>query len=271
MKSTLRKIKRFVKGFIESFESTPAIPSLIEKISVGTSVSGRFIDCYKIGKGDKKILFVSAIHGNEVGTVKLSYNLIKYLYEHTLDFQSYTFYIVPCLNPDGFALAQENKDYAHGGRIGRFNGHLVDLNRNFDVPSFQKESLWSYGKEYSESVKVNCGAYGNSEPETQAVTKFILNNKIDFLFSFHSVGADVLPAHDETSIKLAHIYAEKAQLKLMSDPVWHKLKQTGTFKEWCESKNISFLEIEIPTRYGSDWERQKEAIVAAVRNLNNKS
>jgi Predicted carboxypeptidase len=40
-------------------------------------------------------------------------------------------YIVPSINPDGFAAAKEGKCDSLDGYVGRKNAHGVDLNRNF--------------------------------------------------------------------------------------------------------------------------------------------
>ncbi len=260
----LRKIKSGLSGLVQSRESFLSPLESAVKFYIGTSILKESIDCYQIGGGEIKILFVSGIHGNEIGTVKLAYRLINFLNQKYSEFSRITFYVVPCLNLDGFAEAKKNPDLLGGGRVGRFNKKDVDLNRNFDTPSFQKESLWSFGKNYTQNVKVNCGEKGNSEPETDAVTKFILEKDIKVVFSFHNVGADVLAAKDVLSMKIANIYAQKACLKLMDEAQWLGLRQTGTFKEWCELNSVSFLEIETSKRWGSDWARQLPAIEACV-------
>ncbi|MDQ5889791.1 MAG: g-D-glutamyl-meso-diaminopimelate peptidase [Patescibacteria group bacterium] len=264
----LSKIKLILKGLYESLEGFAEIPKSLAKFPIGLSHLKNPIDCYRIGNGEIKILFVSGVHGNEVGTVKLSYKLLNFLNKKYLDFPEITFYVIPCLNPDGFLAAKKNKDFINGGKVGRFNNKNVDLNRNFNTPSFKKESLWSFGKKYSQNIKVNCGDEGNSEPEIQAIIKFIETNNIKFIFSFHNVGADVLPGDTELSKKIGDIYKKETGYKIMLSEEWGKLKQTGTFKEWCDMRGLSFLEVETSKRWGSDWSKQKKAIEAVVGYLN---
>ncbi|HEY4483628.1 MAG TPA: M14 family zinc carboxypeptidase [Candidatus Paceibacterota bacterium] len=264
----LRKTKLILKGFFESLEGFAEIPKSLAKFPIGLSHLKNPIDCYRAGNGEIKILFVSGIHGNEVGTVKFAHKLLNFLNKKYLDFPEITFYVIPCLNPDGFLAAKKNIDFINGGKVGRFNNKDVDLNRNFNTPSFKKESLWSFGKNYSQNIKVNCGDEGNSESETKAIIKFIETNNIKFIFSFHNVGADVLPGDTELSRKIGEIYKKETGYKIMLSEEWDKLKQTGTFKEWCDMRNISFLEVETGKRWGSDWEKQKLAIEVSVKFLN---
>lgn len=263
----ISNIKSILKGYIELQEDTVYPLESMVRFLIGSSHLNKAIQCFQIGTGDQKILFIAGIHGNEVGTTKLAYKLIQWLYIHQSEFSNATFYVIPALNPDGYAQAVKNKDLLNGGRVGRFNSKNVDLNRNFDTPSFQKNSLWSFGKKYRNNVKVNCGETGNSEPETQAIIRFISENNIKCIFSFHNVGADVLSAKDVISTKVGDIYSKEAHLRVMNENEWLNLKQTGTFKEWCELKGIPFLEIETTKRWGSDWKRQLPAIKASIAYL----
>ncbi len=92
---------------------------------VGVSEQGRDIPMIKIGNGKKNILAWSQMHGNESTTTKAIFDFIKFLDQEQY-FQkeiqevlaTYTFNIIPMLNPDGAeAYTRENA-----------NG--IDLNRD---------------------------------------------------------------------------------------------------------------------------------------------
>ncbi len=268
LKKQAGQIKRALAGFgHHQFEKVPQIhPEIIRK-TIGKSVEGKSIYCYTIGTGKEKILFASGIHGNEVGTVKLAHFLANWLFEKHAKYSRFTFFIIPCLNPDGYANALKNPDFLNGGNIGRFNARGVDLNRNFDTPSFRKESLWSFGKNYSETRKVSCGEFGNSEPETKALTSFIKEAAINLLLIFHNAGKDIVGAYDPVSQKLAQQYAKMCGFRFFQEHEWTGFKQTGTAKEWCEQNQIHFLEIEGSTRWGSDFALQKRAIEELLTDL----
>ncbi len=269
MPSRIRRIVgSFFRGVIGYFENNfESVPSefLCNPVVLGFSINNLPIHCYKVGNGSRKLLFCFGIHGNEVGTVKLAYKFLAYLLA-SKQLERNTIYIIPCLNPDGYALAQSHPDYLFGGRTGRFNSRNVDLNRNFDVPNFKKNSVWSFGKNYSEQRDVFCGDFGNSEPETKTLTSFIQSEGIGALYMFHNAGKDVTAGKDPISQGLAQVYAMRTGFRLVREEEWLRYNQSGTAKEWCEQNAIPYVEIEGSRRWGSDWNTQKEALLGAVQD-----
>jgi len=80
IKNKVGRVYRGMHGFLTNkLDKTPLINNTIEKIIIGKSTNKNSIDCYKIGNGPKKIIFISAIHGNEIGAVKLVCRLIKWI------------------------------------------------------------------------------------------------------------------------------------------------------------------------------------------------
>lgn len=266
IKAPLRVAQAYLKNRWEP------VPSLLaqETYVIGMSHEGRPIEAFRINEGPKKILFTAMIHGNEVGTRRTLHYLHDWLQRHGNEFKEFTFWFVPCMNPDGFAHSQKNPDYSHGGRKGRFNGKEVDLNRNFPVKSFKKDSHWNHGANYQERTPVFCGDFGGSEPETQALLDLIKGQGISVFFIFHNVGQDVMPSDDKLAQALAHAFSEHSGFPYVDRSEWEKLHQTGTCREWCEENAVSFVEIEgsvKATRYGSDWKRQKAAFLACLELL----
>lgn len=258
VKKFLSLVKAGVKGVYHN---------LTEKVGTPSKEAGQNIYYKKIGTGNQKILFVSAIHGNEVGTVKLAHHLIEYLDANKEEYQDFTFFVVPCLNYDGCEIAISNPDYLHGGRVGRFNANNVDLNRNFPTESWAPVSKWSFGRNYEEKKDVNCGTAPGSEKEIIALCDLIKKEDIPVFFSFHNVGRDVMPNDIKLANDLANIYCEKTGFRLETFEGWKKLSQTGTAREWGNENNVSYIEIECPYRWGSDWVNQKGAIIACLDYL----
>lgn len=89
---------------------------------IGRSVLKKSIYSYQIGDGKTKILLWSQMHGNESTTTKALFDFINTLRSGsalaTQFLNSFTFYFIPILNPDG---AQ---------RYTRVNANEVDLNRD---------------------------------------------------------------------------------------------------------------------------------------------
>lgn len=238
-----------------------------DRFSLGTSVQGRQIEGIRLGTGPIKLVLVGAIHGNEIGTGKLMYRLINEIVHQPELISQLTCWCIPVLNPDGLAKAQESPDYLHGGLVGRFNGHEVDLNRNFPTSRFVSRGHWNFGKNYSQSREVFCGERGGSEPETQAIIRLVQQEKIDLLWVFHNAGRDVTASTDRKAQQLAQIFSQVSGYTFFTQDDWKKLKQTGTAKEWCEEQQISYLEIEGSHRWSSDWQEQKAAIFACLEKL----
>jgi hypothetical protein len=265
IKTKLALIKSAVFGIWHNFsEPEEEISDLVKKIKIGSSRQGREIFAYQLGTGQTKIALVSAIHGNEVGTTKLARKIINWLSTTEKDFKNFSFYIIPCLNPDGFQLARSCPQYWRGGRAGRFNAQQVDLNRNFKTTSWQGSSIWSSGQNYSQKDEVFCGSSAGSEPEVAGLSDLMVKENIKLLFSFHNVGRDVMPSSDDLAIKLAKIYCQQTDFTFVSREDWQKLAQTGTARQWCEENSVSYVEVECPYRWGSDWPRQKKAISACL-------
>lgn len=100
--------------------------------TLGSSVDGQPIYNVTFGKGSKRILMWSQMHGNESTTTKAIFDVFKYIKDNK-EFRTYVMYnfticILPMLNPDG-ALAYT-----------RVNSNAVDLNRDAQECS-QPESV----------------------------------------------------------------------------------------------------------------------------------
>ena len=97
----------------------------------GFSEMGVEIPLVTFGKGAKKVLIWSQMHGNESTTTKALFDFFKYISvnnQQTAQLLSqYSFYVLPILNPDGAALYT------------RENANNIDLNRDAEDVS-QSES-----------------------------------------------------------------------------------------------------------------------------------
>lgn len=270
MKQQIGRLKRATIGYWQDRLQKPlaAHPQATHQ-TLGRSVQDREINYYRIGSGRQAVLFVGGIHGNEVGTVKLVYQLLNYLTEQQANYPTFTFHLIPCLNPDGYALARQSPDYWNGGRIGRFNANNVDLNRNFPTASFQSESVWTHGKNYQEKTVVFCGAKGGSEPETQALLRLVKQEKISTYFAFHTAARDVMGNETPLGQELAALFSQATGYRLSLPEEWHGLEQTGTAKEWSDEQGLAYLEIEATTRWGSDWQSQEAGIISCLECLKN--
>ena len=107
-----------------------ALPNKLPTSVVGYSVLNQPIYAHIIGKGPKKVLLWSQMHGNETTTTRALFDLFMYLFtvKASSILERLTLMIIPQLNPDGA------NDYS------RLNNNGVDLNRDAKVLS-QPESI----------------------------------------------------------------------------------------------------------------------------------
>jgi len=122
---TLEHISPLINQYKNSFEIS----------EIGTSELGQKISMLKIGYGKKIVLGWSQMHGNEATTTKAIFDFLKLIAEKKIykneisEFlKTYSFYVIPILNPDG---AQ---------KYTRENANKIDLNRDAQDLS-QSESV----------------------------------------------------------------------------------------------------------------------------------
>ena len=94
------------------------------------SVEDRAIDVWTVGEGERVLLFLAAIHGNEQAGPRLVERLRQVLEAEPERLEGRRVVIVPVVNPDGFELDR------------RHNANNVDLNRNFPASNRREGSAF---------------------------------------------------------------------------------------------------------------------------------
>mgnify|MGYP000100174167 CR=1 FL=1 len=159
---------------------------------IGTSVKGRAIVAYKFGNGSKKIIYIGAIHGNELSTRTL---LHRWIDELEANYQTIptdvTAIVIPSLNPDGVATQK------------RTNANNIDLNRNFATSDW-KSDITTTG---NEPFPGGGGKSAMSEPESRAIAQFIGSAKPQLVLSYHSIGGLIAANQTGNSRTKAAAYA----------------------------------------------------------------
>ncbi|XP_051886320.1 carboxypeptidase M-like isoform X2 [Pristis pectinata] len=156
-------------------------PSITHLYSIGKSVEGVDLWVLAIGKhpqehvvGIPEVKYIGNVHGDELVGREMLLHLVEHLVEEygkdstiTQIISSTRIHIMPSMNPDGYAMA-ELEEYCMPTK-GRYNKAGIDLNRNFpDVP------VWDTSPPSS-----------SSQPETEAVMNWILNETFVLSLSLH--------------------------------------------------------------------------------------
>ena len=244
-----------------------AHPSIADLITIGTSVEGRPIRALKISdnvatdepnEGD--LVFVALHHAREWISAEMALYLAEYLLtNYSSDsalracMNQLEIWIIPVINPDGYAHTASPSGYRYWRKNRRNNGDGtfgVDLNRNYE---FQ----WGNGGGGSEGSPNTVedtywGPWPFSEPETRAFRDFVLNlDNPQALLTYHSFSelflrpwsyTSVDPPGEPTLALLAqdsitriaavhgHTYAETISYKSYGDTTdyfWNEMRLAG--------------------------------------------
>lgn len=172
--------------------------------SIGKTTEGRDIWCLRINSSAQGeaasskpgALYMGNVHAREHLSNEVPLLLAAWLLDHRndADIKNYIarldIYIVPMLNPDGAEFDIKTGNYQYFRKNMSFNADKtrgVDLNRNFD-------SWWcEAGASTYPGADTYCGPRAFSEPESQAVKKFVEARKnLKTHISYHSFAGEIL-------------------------------------------------------------------------------
>jgi hypothetical protein len=139
------------------------------------------------------VLIVGQHHGDEVMGVEIAMALAKYLANAKTDtkvkqlLETYSFWIVPTLNPEAYAIVtsgkhewkrKNNTDTSHNGKLDiKTDG--VDLNRNYST-------FWKLDAVQSQGSLFYKGMTPASENETKAISELAAMHRFRYAFFYHS-------------------------------------------------------------------------------------
>jgi hypothetical protein len=140
----------------------------------------------EVEEDEPEFLYIGVIHGDEPLGVRVTLDLIQNLTEdYAVDpevrdwVDAYEIWIIPVINPYGY----DNRERKNGPNfLGNPATSGVDLNRNFDF-------RWIYATPDPVDPEINNtyrGPAAASEPETQALSAFVLARRPTFGVTFHS-------------------------------------------------------------------------------------
>ena len=179
-------------------------PDIASLFSAGKTLEGRDIWCLRLNstaQGEASsskpgVFYVGNHHAREHLSNEVALGLAVYLLEHRNEpeiknyLDTLDIYIMPMLNADGAEYDVNTGQYRWHRKNMRANPDKsigVDLNRNYD-------SLWCQGgSSHLPVADTYCGPSPFSEPETQAVRKFVTARKnLKALMSYHSYSSLLL-------------------------------------------------------------------------------
>jgi predicted deacylase len=237
---------------IVAYTPTPfVLPDGPRPIVIGYSVSGRPLEVYTFGQGERQVMIAAGIHGGyEWNTIALADELIIYVNEHPEIIPSdVTLFILRKINPDGDARAHTKE--------GRVNDHGVDLNRNFPEnwqAEWDRDGCWDY-------TETTGGSGPGSEPETRAVMNFLSTHRVQALISYHSAALGVFPGGepwDAESIKLAKALSKVTYYPY--PPIDTGCYYTGTLADYAVSLGAAAVDMELRNHRDTDFKENLKAL-----------
>ena len=227
----------------ESLTPAPANPSVI-----GYSVQARPLTVYRFGTGDRILLLVGGIHGGwEANTIELVEGLIDHFSATPGDIlPGIAIHLIPAANPDGMALGT--------GRNARYNGHAVDLNRNWGC-EWSSEAYWR-------DQRVFAGSAPMSEPETQSIAAYVLEMRPAVVLFYHSQAAGVFAGDCEergVSHAMSAVYGEASGYSFGAP--FSAYPVTGTAASWVDSLGIPSADVELESHNDPEIARNLQAVL----------
>jgi hypothetical protein len=214
---------------------------------IGYSLENRPLEVYRFGTGRVHKLIVAGIHGGyESNTTALAGELITYLGDHPERIPGgVSLHILHTLNPDGLERGRSPE--------GRANANNVDLNRNWP---YKWAADWSRNGCFS-ALTLSGGSGPGSEPEVQALIRFIQLLKPAALISYHSAALGIFAGGNPEfppSRRLAKAVAAVSNYPY--PPIDTGCDYTGNLTDWASNtQSIPALDIELTNHRDTDFDQ----------------
>ncbi|MFA6450679.1 MAG: M14 family zinc carboxypeptidase [bacterium] len=177
----------------------------VETVELGRSTEGRPIKAICFGDGDfrkPEVLFFGLTHAVEFIGTETALSLIRHYSlgggRDSLDLINA--WVLPVLNPDGYAAVEKQLAAGLGLGFKRGNSRGVDLNRNFPTAFYHfPRSLFA-----GSPVKISPYYRGEapcSESESSLFRDFVLSRNFKASIAFHSFGSAILFPYNHTPDK----------------------------------------------------------------------
>jgi protein MpaA len=193
---------------------------------IGTSIEGRPITAERFGNpGDRRVLVIGVIHGNEDGGVPV----INELRGRALGGSGpdgIELWLIESMNPDGQAAQV------------RHNANQVDLNRNFPL---------RWGPIGQPGDGQYAGAGPASEAETQAIVSFISQLRPDLAVWYHQDANLIIPSSGRDG-RIRARYAELSGLPVADccdGGIYTGIAATWARDELAAQEGVAFI-VELP-------------------------
>ena len=241
------------------------------KTVIGTSSGKNSITAYHFGNGETELLFVGGIHGGyEWNTVLLAYQLMDYLKANpNVIPKNIKVTVIPVLNPDGLSKVVGTTEKFSASSVpssesvvisGRFNANNVDLNRNFDC-NWKTKGVW-------QTTSVSGGSAVFSEPESQAVKKYVEGVKPSAVVVWYSAGGGVYSSSCNEGISTETNTITKKFAAAANYPAYASFdsyETSGDMVNWLAKNKIPAISVLLTNHTDIEWAKNKAGVEALLK------
>ena len=238
---------------------------------IGQSVEGNDIIAYHFGGGEKEILFIGGIHGGySWNTALLGYELIDWFKaSDSIIPDNVKVTVIPVLNPDGLKKVTGTTDRFTASNVskisaervsGRFNANEVDLNRNFDC-EWQPTSTW-------QNKTVSGGTTAFSEPESQAIRSYVIENKLTAVVTWYSAAGGVYASNCKNGVlpetlTLTNLFAKASGYPAHEQFNYYEI--TGDMVNWLASQKIPAISVLLTNHEQTEFTKNQAGVEAILK------
>jgi protein MpaA len=211
---------------------------------IGYSVQRRPIELHCFGAGDRPVLVMATIHGDETGAATIGQALVNELQRNSNAGGGVPIAVIPIANPDGYAART------------RVNANHVDLNRNFPAGNWSTRGRSSRSNNFG-------GASAASEPETLALMQTIQAIKPRLIISIHSMEKPC-NNYDGPAKAIADIMSRYNSFPATANIGY---PTPGSLGNWAGvDQQIPVVTLEMPHKAVDEkiWVANRDAITAAI-------
>jgi len=199
-------------------------------------VEGRPIEVVSFGEGDRTILLMAGVHGDEKSGVALVRRVLTRLKKCDPGGLSDRIVLMPLVNPDGYAAGT------------RTNARGIDINRNFPTKDFGSDEDRPGGTEAA------------SEPETRAILDVVSRFKPYLIISLHTSLACV-NYNGESAVEVAERMSAVCGLPVKDDIGYPCPGSMGTYYGW--ERELPVITLELPPD-GTDLAPVERAVLGIL-------
>jgi protein MpaA len=216
----------------------------VEQVTqIGLSTEQKPMLMYLFGPGDRPVLVMGGIHGNERNSSECASLFLEFVRHNPGQFAGISLAIIPAANPDGLE------------RGVRVNARRVDLNRNFPAANWQASKF--KGPYFG-------GPAAASEPETAALVNAIIRLRPRRILTIHSM-PQPCDNYDGPAEALARRMAELNGYPVTANIGYPTPGSLGSWAGIDQHIPVITLELPAPMPGAMCWQHNRDAIMAFVR------